>query len=220
VGFLGRFKQAVMQRSRDAKLKDFYSHCSQECDVLDVGVSNNDHSPQVNLFLKKFRFPPRRYTGLAVEPIGELAAQFPEHRFIEYDGKVFPFRDRQFGFAFSNAVIEHVGDTKDQVRFLNEMLRTSDEVFFTTPNKYFPVESHTNALIVHWFPSYFYRWCKRNSPYWNEQNLRLLSYADLKAVVGRSDAEPCAIKRNRLLGLTMTFTVVCRRRAESTTKVQ
>jgi SAM-dependent methyltransferase len=209
-----------MQRSRDAKLKDFYSHCSQECDVLDVGVSNNDHSPQVNLFLKKFRFPPRRYTGLAVEPITKLAAQFPDHRFVEYDGKIFPFRDRQFGFVFSNAVIEHVGDIADQVRFLNEMMRTGDQVFFTTPNKYFPVESHTNALFIHWFPSYFYRWCKSNRPYWNEQNLRLLSYSDLKAVVAGSHAETHVIRRNRLLGMTMTFTVVCTRRAAAGDEAQ
>jgi SAM-dependent methyltransferase len=200
-----------MQRSRDAKLEDFYRHCSRECDVLDVGVSNNDHSPQVNLFLKKFRFPACRYTGLAVEPIAAVAAQFPEHRFVEYDGKVFPFRDREFGFVFSNAVIEHVGKTADQIRFVNEMLRAGERVFFTTPNKYFPVESHTNALFIHWYPTYFYRWCRRKQPYWSEQNLRLLSYADLKRVIEGSQAKTHAIKRNRLLGLTMTFTVVCQR---------
>ena len=204
-------KRAVMQRSRDAKLADFYRYCVNECDVLDVGVSNNDHSPQVNLFLKSFRFPASRYTGLAVEPIAAVAANFPKHRFVQYPGGIFPFQDRAFGFVFSNAVIEHVGNTADQVVFLDEMLRTGKHVFFTTPNKYFPIESHTNALFIHWFPALFRLWCKRNQPYWTERNLLLLSHSDLEAIIRKSHASEYTIKRNKLLGLTMTFTVICKR---------
>lgn len=209
MGILGNLKQAVMLRSRVAKLDDFYLHCSKECNVLDVGVSSNDHSPSINLFLKTFRFPPSRYTGLAVERVSQLATQFPKHKFVEYEGKVFPFRDKEFDFVFSNAVIEHVGNFADQVRFLDEMLRTGEKVFFTTPCKYFPVESHTNAIFLHWFPAYFYRWCKRKRPYWNERNLRLLGHDDLMRLLEASQARNYTIKRNRLMGLTMTLTVVC-----------
>jgi len=209
MGYLGRLKESVMQRSREAKLADFYSYCPAECNVLDVGVSNNDHSPQVNLFLKAFRYSDRRYTGLAVESMDAVARQHPGKRFVLYDGNIFPFRDREFDFVFSNAVIEHVGGEEAQLRFINEMLRTGKRVFFTTPSKFFPVESHTNALFIHWWPRYFHSWCRRNSPYWTETNLRLLSHSDLQGMMARSDAKSFTIKRNRTLGLTMTFTVVC-----------
>jgi len=44
-------------------------------------------------------------------------------------------------------VIEHVGDEDAQLLFLNEMMRVAKNVFFTTPNKYLPVESEIDLYI-------------------------------------------------------------------------
>lgn len=200
-----------MQRSRLAKLDDFYSYAPPDCDVLDVGISNVDHSPSENLFMKAFRFDDARYTGLAVDSMDELQRQHPRKRFVVYDGRVFPFPDRAFGAVFSNAVIEHVGSPDDQCLFINEMLRTGGKVFFTTPNKYFPVESHTNAILLHWWPALFYAWCRRWCDFWHPANLRLLSHGDLEALMKRSAATTWRIQRNRFFGLTMTFSVYCER---------
>ena len=76
--------------------------------------------------------------------------------FVKYPGSLFPFPEKSFDRVFSHAVIEHVGDDKAQVLFINEMMRVSDNVFFTTPNKYFPGESHTDTLFVHWNNRIFY----------------------------------------------------------------
>lgn len=200
-----------MQRSRTAKLDAFYGYVGSECDVLDVGVSNVDHSPQENLFMKSFRFPERRYTGLAVDDMDSLRQQHPGKRFVVYDGRTFPFGDGSFGAVFSNAVIEHVGTPEDQLHFINEMLRTGGKVYFTTPNKYFPVESHTNVLFLHWLTPLFYAWCRRYCSFWDASNLRLLSHAALEALMRRSDARQFRIQRNRFFGLTMTFSVYCER---------
>lgn len=200
-----------MRRSRTAKLDDFYRYVGSECDVLDVGVSNVDHSPSENLFMKAFRFPAARYTGLAVDTMDALRRQHPDKRFVVYDGRVFPFADQTFGAVFSNAVIEHVGSPDDQLRFIEEMLRTGRRVYFTTPNKYFPVESHTNVILLHWVSSWFYAWCRRHCDFWNAGNLRLLSHGDLQALMKRSSAGSYRIRRNRFFGLTMTFSVYCER---------
>ena len=132
-------------------------------------------------------------------------------RFVVYDGRIFPFADKSFGAVFSNAVIEHVGTPEDQQLFIEQMLRTGKNVYFTTPNKYFPVESHTNAILLHWFPALFYAWCRRYCSYWTPQNLRLLSHADLEVLMQRSTATTYRIRRNRFFGLTMTFSVTCER---------
>ena len=200
-----------MQRSRAAKLDDFYRYVERECDVLDVGVSNVDHSPSENLFMKAFRFPDWRYTWLAVDTMDALQRQYPDKRFVVYDGQVFPFADQAFGAVFSNAVIEHVGSPDDQLRFIDEMLRTGRKVYFTTPNKYFPVESHTNVILLHWVSSVFYAWCRRHCDFWDASNLRLLSHGDLHALMRRSSASSFCIRRNRFFGLTMTFSVCCER---------
>jgi len=198
-----------MHKSRSKKLDNFYKLCGDECPVLDVGVSNNEHNKQINLFLNQFRFSNEYYTGLAVQSLSKIAKKHPNKKFVEYPGGIFPFDNKQFDWVFSNAVIEHVGNWEAQLLFINEMLRVGQHVFFTTPNKYFPVESHTNALFVHWHSGYFYKWCEKYRPSWNKENLLLLSYADLQELMEKSNAKKYLIQRNRLFGMPMTFTVVC-----------
>lgn len=211
MGLLSRMRTAVMLRSRQAKLDDFYRQLRGPCTVLDVGISNVDHNSAENLFLKTFRFPASLYTGLAVDDMDALRRLYPDMRFVEYDGRTFPFADQAFDAIFCNAVIEHVGSSADQQYFVAEMLRTGRRVCFTTPNRYFPLESHTNAIVLHWWPRLFRAWCRRCCSFWDESNLRLLSYRELDALMRQSGASRYRIQRNRLLGLTMTFSVYCQR---------
>lgn len=204
-------KSGVMKKSRQKKLAHFYSLCPSEAKILDVGVSNIEHNDQINMFLNAFRFSPDKYTGLAVENMDKIRNKHPDKKFVEYPGGVFPFADNEFDWVFSNAVIEHVGNRDEQILFLNEMMRVAKNVFFTTPNKYFPVESHTNVLFWHWNDKLFYRWCQKHNPYWSINNLLLLDFNGLHSLIRDSAATHYKIHRNRLMGWTMTFTVVCSR---------
>jgi SAM-dependent methyltransferase len=208
--FINTIKKYVMQSSRTNKLEHFYSLCERG-NILDVGVSGKARVAGENVFLETFRFPGEYYTGLGVEDLSELQKEYPDKRLMTYPGDYFPFPDKSFDWVFSNAVIEHVGDDTAQLRFVNEMLRVGKHVFFTTPNKYFPVESHTNALFLHWLPGdIFYRWCQKYDNYWTQKNLYLFSYSRLNDLMKESNARHFAIQSNRLLGWPMTFTVVCR----------
>lgn len=198
-----------MQWSRSKKLDHFYLGCSSDSKVLDVGVSNLEHNDQVNLFLRNFRLSSSQYTGLAVESMDDIRKKYPDKSFVEYDGNVFPFEDKSFDWVFSNAVIEHVGDQDKQILFINEMLRVGKNVFFTTPNKYFPIESHTNVIFRHWSDNSFYQWCKNNNPIWSKQNLVLLGPKDLEYLMKKSTSQNYRIYKNRILGWPMTLTVVC-----------
>lgn len=204
-----KVKSRVMTYSRKKKIDAFYAMCTGGS-ALDVGVSNNEHNSSVNMLLNNFKFDDEFYTGLGVQDLTGLASKHPGKRFVQYAGGVFPFDDNEFDWVFSNAVIEHVGDRQDQILFLNEMLRVGKNVFFTTPNKYFPVESHTNTVFRHWVPGdYFYHWCESHKPYWNKGNLNLLSFSDLSDLMRESRAKGYKIIKNRLFGMCMTFTVVC-----------
>ena len=200
-----------MKVSRQKKLAQFYALCPSESKVLDVGVSNIEHNDQINMFLNDFHFAPDKYTGLAVESMDEIRKKHPDKHFVEYPGGVFPFPDKEFDWAFSNAVIEHVGNRDDQILFLNEMMRVSKQVFFTTPNKFFPVESHTNVFFRHWSDKAFYKWCQEHNPYWSINNLVLLDFDSLDALLKSSAATNYKIHKNRFMGWTMTFTVICSR---------
>lgn len=172
MGALKRLKNSIMKRSRSKKLDHFYS-LYKGGSVLDVGVSGRRGMPTVNLFLKTFRCPGRFYTGLGIEDLSYVAAQHPDKRFVQYEGGTFPFNDCAYDWVFSNAVIEHVGNGKAQLRFVNEMLRVGKNVFFTTPNKYFPIETHTSIPLLHWCDGLFYRWCVRHKSWVNRDNLHL-----------------------------------------------
>ncbi|SRR6056297_517816 len=201
-------KVRVMRWSRERKLAHFYALRRTGESVLDVGVSPTEWSDQVNIFLKNFHDTPSLYTGLAVEDISELARQHADKTFCQYDGAIFPFKDDAFDWVFSNAVIEHVGGRESQLLFLREMRRVSHRVFFTTPNKYFPIESHTNVLFRHWSSRGFYRWCRENNPHWHEENLQLMSGRYLRKLLDEADVGPYRLSANHILGWPMTYTVV------------
>ena len=158
-----------------------------------------------------FQGPDEFYTGLAVQHLDELSKKHPQKRFVEYSGGTFPFKNTEFDWVFSNAVIEHVGDKRAQLYFVNEMLRVGQNVFFTTPNKNFFVETHTNLILLHWLPGEaFYRWCARRRPDITRENLSLMSYNDLVYLMKKSAACDYHIYKNLFLNWAMTFTVVCK----------
>lgn len=68
------------------------------------------------------------------------------------DGCNLPFADQSFDIAFSNSVIEHVGDAGAQKRFADEMRRAARGYWVQTPNRYFPIEPHLLTPFVHWLP--------------------------------------------------------------------
>lgn len=210
---LRKLKNHVMESSRKRKIEHFYSHCSGEVSILDVGVSmdRGQGGPNLNYFLKTFRYGDDAYTGLGIQDLSGMSVKYPGKKFVQYPGGRFPFSDNQFTHCFSNAVIEHVGSPSQQVDFVNEMIRVAGLVFFTTPNKFFPVESHTDALFVHWHESSFRKWCKKHRPYWTSENLNLLSFAELDRVMKKTTVDSYEIFRNRIMGMPMTYSVVCRR---------
>jgi hypothetical protein len=60
------------------------------------------------------------------------------------DGCALPYSDGSFDWVFSNAVLEHVGERKQQERFAREMQRVARIGYFlATPNRHFLVDPHT-----------------------------------------------------------------------------
>jgi hypothetical protein len=96
------------------------------------------------------------------------------HPFQVADGCDMPFDDDYVDFALANAIIEHVGGEDRQRMLIAEAGRVARCWAITTPNKWFPVESHTSSLLVHWLPS----WRKKRPEF-----TRLLSRREFKAML-------------------------------------
>lgn len=211
MSIISKLKNKAMKKSREEKLKHFYSLCNEEMKILDVGVSSElrEGTPARNYFLKNFNYDSKYYTGLGVQDLSGMGDLYPGKRFVQYEGGKFPFADNEFDWIFSNAVIEHVGDDEAQLMFINEMLRVAKNVFFTTPNKYFPIEAHTNVFFLHWDNSIFYNWCKKHRQWVTRNNLYLLSGERLRKLMDLSNAASYEIRKNYLFWLVMTYTITC-----------
>ena len=210
MGSLSKLKLIVGRKSRDKKLEHFYGLC--RCGtILDAGVSYSAKGLNANRFLETFRYSDSDYVGLGINDLSGLKKRHPGKSFVRYSGGTFPFAEKAFDWVFSNAVVEHVGNRQRQLHFINEMLRVGHNVFFTTPNRYFPVESHTDAILLHWLPSdLFFQWCSKKQLRWSATNLNLLTRATLESLMKASTASEYTVYGNRFLGWPMTFTVVCK----------
>jgi hypothetical protein len=89
------------------------------------------------------------------------------------------------------------------------MLRVGRNVFFTTPNKYFPVELHTRVFFIHWWDALFQKWRRKNAGRITTILIHLLSYRGLKKLLIASNADTYTIYKNRFLGIPLTYTVIC-----------
>lgn len=99
--------------------------------------------------------------------------------YVRCDGRALPFRSAAFDVVVSNAVIEHVGDEKDQRLFAAEHHRVGSSWAITTPNRRFPIEPHTRVLFRHWFAS----WREREVAHGSSTFTRLLTRSELRDVL-------------------------------------
>jgi SAM-dependent methyltransferase len=152
---LSRVASRVSLRSRERKLRLFHEllRPGPETTVVDVGVTDATFGAgSTDNFFEALYPWPERITAVSDVPLPHFARAFPQVERVVADGTDLPFEDDAFDIAFSNAVIEHVGGREEQRRFVEELCRVAARVFVSTPNRWFPLETHTLVPLVHWLP--------------------------------------------------------------------
>jgi SAM-dependent methyltransferase len=120
--------------------------------VLDIGASHLVDLPGENEFLRRYPHP-AQVTTISNDPLLDpIREAYPGVTALHADALDLPFPDRSFDVVHSNAVIEHVGPAAAQRRFVAEAVRVGKAGFVSTPNRWFPVDSHTNLPFLHWLP--------------------------------------------------------------------
>lgn len=182
--------------------------------VLDVGVTGEHTYSHSNPLVQWYPYKDR-ITASGVDDASFLEDMFPGVRFVRADGRRLPFRDQEFDYVHSNATVEHVGSREKQANFLLEAWRVARKgIFITTPNRWFPIELHTQLLLVHWLPPRTFRWiCRMMSIgfFASEDNLNLMSAADLKDLSRRIGIENFRIKHVTLGGWPSNLLLVATR---------
>lgn len=211
-GLVWRSTNGLTVRSRRARFDLFMRTMTPgpTSKVLDVGVGGK--RGRATDFLEELY--PWRAKITAVghgepEEFEEFRQAYPEVDLVYADGRDLPFSDDEFEIVFSNAVIEHVGSREQQSRFLLECMRVGRRLFLTTPDRWFPIDSHTLIPCAHWLPEgvrcSLYRRAGRT--YWaSRDHLNLLSASDIRRMLGR-DAN-VEIRRQRMLGVSANLIVL------------
>jgi ubiquinone/menaquinone biosynthesis C-methylase UbiE len=188
----------------------------QEADtILDVGATS-DRALSHSNYIEAWYPHKSRITASGIDDASFLEQLYPGLRFVRTDGNSLPFPDNAFDFVHSSAVLEHVGSRDNQKRFLQEAWRVARKgVFFTTPNRYFPVELHTALPLLHWLPTRWYRYILAQTKlrfFSLEENLNLLSHGELMKIALQTGLDDPQVKGVSLGGWTCNLILYARRR--------
>lgn len=171
--------------------------------VLDLGVTS-DRSYSHSNYLEQWYPYKDRITASGMDDASFLEEMHPGLRFVLADGRNLPFTDKEFDYVHSSAVLEHVGSREKQAAFLREAWRVARKgVFFTTPNRWFPIEFHTLMPFAHWLPaSAFQKLCvMRGLEFFaSEDNLNLLSASQLRQLAAETGLENIKVGSVTLAG--------------------
>ena len=178
--------------------------------ILDVGVA-----PHMYLganFLERWYQWPENIVALAYgspEEYKDFCKLFYKIKLIFGDGKVLPFPDDYFDIVCCNAVVEHAGNFEEQKRLIYEIMRVAKKAFVTTPNYWFPLDTHTLIPFAHYLPLKMRFWVYKilNRGYFADLNiLNLLKLKELISLFPR-DTKVKFIKQ-RFLGMVSGFIAI------------
>ena len=165
--------------------------------ILDVGVTSEKTLDSSNFFERLYPFP-KKITCVGTEDGSYLEEEYPGLKYHQvFSNKPLPFKDKQFDIAFSNAVVEHAGNSQAQRFFIHEICRVSKRFFIVTPNRWFPFETHTGLPVIHFMPKKIFRKLLANTRYafWSsEDNLNLLCLKDFTQLF----PENTSVKLNKI----------------------
>lgn len=93
-------------------------------------------------------------------------------RFEAGDACATKYPSGSFDIAFSNSVIEHVGDEERQQMLAKEARRLAPRYWVQTPAKWFPIEAHTGMPLWWFYPEAMRNWLirkwRKSLPAWTE----------------------------------------------------
>jgi hypothetical protein len=126
-------------------------------EVIDLGVTSDQSYQSSNYFEAVYPYK-NRITAAGIDDGSFLEAIYPGVRFVFANALNLPFSANSFDYVHSSAVLEHVGTYANQQRMFGECLRVARKgVCLTTPNRWFPIEFHTQIPLLHWLPKSWFR---------------------------------------------------------------
>lgn len=206
-----QLRHRISNQNRRSKFDLALSLIKDNDTIIDIGVYEKNEG-NANYFEQWYTLP-NKLTCLGVHSdFSEFKQAFPNFDLIEFNGIDFPVFEKKFDLAFCNAVIEHVGNYNNQVKWLSEITKISKTLMITTPNRWLPFETHTITFFIHWFPdkirNYIYR--KIGISWAAKDYMWLLGEKDFKRSIKEAGFEIISFHKNKFLFFTIDFVAICK----------
>lgn len=202
------FKQLfkkLQEKSRKSKFELFVKALkpTSQTRILDLGCGKGTFLEQMYPYKQKI-------TGLDISDynIRKFKRKHPTIKIRKGNAKNLQFKDKSFDIVFSNAVIEHVGNLSEQIKYANEVKRVGKKYFITTPNKWFPFEPHYRLPLFQFVPKSIQKFLTNHFSIGNYkkgewEDINLLSTTHLKKLFPEA-----SIIKQRVTFLSETLIVI------------
>lgn len=177
---------------------------SESDEVLDLGATSDQSYASSNYFERLYPYK-NKIVAAGIDDARFLEELYPGLRFVHADALDLPFEDGAFDYVHSSAVLEHVGCFANQRKMVAECARVARQgICLTTPNRWFPVEFHTQLPLLHWLPKAWFRRILEQfgqTELAKEENLNLMTERDLRKAVEGVRGWSFRFDEARLLGM-------------------
>ena len=211
--FLYKIFQKITLKARNEFFNLFLvnNNYSKDKSIIDIGSTPSLEKEQ-NIFLENIK-DNQNVTCLSNQDCRILKKKYKNIKNILIgNAKNTMLENDSFDIVHSNATIEHVGSFENQVSFVKEMFRISNEsIFIQTPNRFYPLDFHTILPFIHWLPKKIHRKILKlmNLDFYSkEENLNLLSIKDLKKICKILNVKKYKIIKHKLFFLTSNLILV------------
>ncbi len=206
------FINSIILKKRKEMINIINKHYEDEdlYDALDIGTTEDeeyDHSNYLVKNLKKIKV----FKSISDQKINsDFFTKLLNKSILK---KLTPEEIDQYGsdLVLSNATIEHVGSSKNQLQMISNIIKLTKKNFLLImPNRYHPIDFHTQIPLIHWFPKNIHRKILSLIGlkfYSKEQNLNLLSIEDLKNFLKNFHSIEYEIRYIRLFGFKSNYMI-------------
>ena len=179
-------------------------------DALDIGTTNDKERSHSNYLIKNLKNI-KVFKSISDQKINStffikclsksILENFSNEEINQYSSDL----------VFSNATIEHVGSTINQLKMISNVIKLTKKNFvLIAPNRYYPIDFHTQIPLIHWLPKKIHRKILSLIGlkfYSKEENLNLLSKTDLINLLNNFDTIQYEIRYINLLGLKSNYII-------------
>lgn len=142
--------------------------------VLDIGIGYGVITSELSKYCKEI---------IGVDII-DARKSTVGYRFKKINNTILPFENNFFDIVISNQILEHVKNQKEHIDEIYRILKKDGVCYFTTPNKFWIIESHYKLPFLSMLPknlanSYLKIFRKDAIPY----NINILSYNHILKLV-------------------------------------